>query len=184
MKKLLTSGVIVGLVMVSVLAVGIAATGTVLAQEGTNPTPEATAPLGGRGGGHGRGGYGQVELEAIAKALGMTADELSTQLWGGSTVADLAEKAGVELAGVQKAAQDAQLAAMKESIKQAVTDGKITQEQADWMIEGLDKGYVGKHGFGFGFGGCGGRGGMKGSRGSGTFGGTRYTPSTSGSTDF
>lgn len=184
MKKLLIGGVIAGLVMVSVLAVGIAATGIAVAQEGTPPTPAVPMPFGGRGGGFGRGGYGQVEMEAIAKALGMTTDELSTQLWGGRTVADLAEKAGVELADIQKAVQDAQLAAKKDAIKQAVTDGKITQEQADWMIEGLDKGYMGKGGFGFGFGGCGGRGGMKGFRGGGMFGGTRYTPPASGSTNF
>ena len=41
--------------------------------------------------------------------------------------------------------------AMKDKIAQAVKDGTITQEQADWLLQGLDKGYFsGGHGFGFG----------------------------------
>src|SRR5574341_1407647 len=57
----------------------------------------------GGGRGFGRGFCGQAGLEAAAKALGMTADELSTQLWGGRSLADLADKAGVDLQKVQDA---------------------------------------------------------------------------------
>jgi hypothetical protein len=186
MKKLLISVGLVGLVVVSVFA--IATTSTALAQGQTPPaaTPNApTAPKGEPGWGRGHGGFGfersfggQAGLDAAAKALGMTTDELSAELWGGRTLADLADKAGVKLADVQKAVQDANLAAMKDSINQAVTDGKITQDQADWLIQGLDKGYWGGKGFGgFGFGGH--RGGM-----GGMFGGMRYAPQTSGSKSF
>ena len=38
---------------------------------------------------------------------------------------------------------------MLESIKQAVADGKMTQDKADWLIIGLDKGYLDGPGFGF-----------------------------------
>jgi hypothetical protein len=43
---------------------------------------------------------------------------------------------------------------MRARIAQAVTDGTLTQANADWLNEGLDKGYIGVPGaFGFGFGG-------------------------------
>ena len=43
---------------------------------------------------------------------------------------------------------------MKTAIQDAVTAGKLTQDKADWLIQGLDKGYWGGStgGFGFGFG--------------------------------
>lgn len=99
-------------------------------------------------GGFGRGTGGQVGWEAAAEALGMTADELSAQLWGGKTLADLAAEKGVDLADVQAAVQAAQDAAMSESIQQAAEGGAITQAQADWLLEGLEKGFIGEHGFG------------------------------------
>ncbi len=42
----------------------------------------------------------------------------------------------------------------KTAIQDAVTAGKLTQDKADWLIQGLDKGYWGGNqgGFGFGFG--------------------------------
>jgi len=39
---------------------------------------------------------------------------------------------------------------MRERITQAVEDGSITQEHADWLLEGLEKGFLDKPGFGFG----------------------------------
>ncbi len=132
-------------------------TGTVLAQEETPaPAPDAK-PFGGHmwGPGLGRGMGGQVGLEAAAEALGMTADELSTQLWGGKTLADLAEEAGVDLQDVQDAVEAAQEQAVRDAIEQAVEDGTLTREHADWLLEGLDNGYWSGHGMG-GFGGCGG----------------------------
>jgi hypothetical protein len=42
---------------------------------------------------------------------------------------------------------------MRAQIEQALTDGTMTQEKADWLLEGLDKGYLdGGPGFGPGFG--------------------------------
>ena len=51
---------------------------------------------------------------------------------------------------MQAACQQAQI----DAINQAVKDGKITQANADWLIEGIQKGYIGggKGGFGMGFG--------------------------------
>lgn len=107
----------------------------------------------GRGPGGGRGLHvGTPEFEAAAEALNMTTDELTTALQSGKTLEQIAEEAGVDFADVQSAIQAAHAAEMRERIQQAVEDGIITQENADWLLEGLDKGFIGVPG-GFGFGG-------------------------------
>jgi hypothetical protein len=109
----------------------------------------------------GRGGLcGTAGQEAAAKALGITTDELSTQLRSGQTLSDLATAAGVDEQTVKDAVTTACTEATKTAIEQAVTDGTLTREKADWLLEGLDKGYwgagsgdglgFGPHGFGFG----------------------------------
>ena len=87
-------------------------------------TLNAAGPL---GGGHGRGGRGGPGLEAAATALGLTADELRTELQDGSTIAEVASEKGVDLTTVT----DAMLAEKKERLAEAVASGKITQEDAD-----------------------------------------------------
>lgn len=133
----------VGLLVVAALAT--MTTGTALAQEETPaPAPQMPGWQGcGFGRGFGRGFGGEVGLEAAAQVLGMTADELSTQLWGGKSLADLAEEAGVDLQDVQDAMAAAHEAATRESIEQAVEDGTLTRGHADWLLEGLDNGYLG-----------------------------------------
>ncbi len=133
-----------------VVAIGTLVTGTVLAQEPT-PNPD-TKPLDGFGrkGGfdfHGAPGR-QVGLEAAAEALGMTPEELSLELWGGRTLADLADRAGVALEDVQAAVNAAAEQAKLDAIEQAVLDGSLTQANADWILEGLANGYAGDPGFG------------------------------------
>jgi hypothetical protein len=146
----------VALLVGIVAALGISS--VVSAQSSVTPTPTApTAPTAPRGGpGFGRGGlHSQAALEAAAKALGMTTDELSAQLWGGKTLADIADAKGVDIATVQKAVQAAMVTETKTAIAQAVTDETITQAKADWLTEGLDKGYWGpgaEGDFGFGMG--------------------------------
>jgi len=151
MSKWLKIGV-VGLLVIGALTAVIG--GVALAQEETPVVPEDSLPHMEKGMGRGMGS--QVELEAAAEVLGMTADELKTQLWGGKTLADLAEEKGIDLADVQAAVQAAQEAAMRDQITQAVEDGTITQEHADWLLEGLEKGFL-TDGFGFGHGFGGGR---------------------------
>ncbi len=83
----------------------------------------------------------------------MTSDDLSTQLKSGKTLADLATEKGVTLQVVQDAIRAARKADFTTQITQAVTDGKMTQDKADWLLEGLNKGYLdGPGGFGPGFG--------------------------------
>jgi hypothetical protein len=168
--------VVVALLVVAALVMALGS--TAMAQEDdTTPEPK---PFGwGRGFGHGfgHGVGGQVGLEAAAEALGMTADELSTQLWGGNSLADLADEAGVDLQAVQDAVNAALEQAQRDAIEQAVTDGTLTREHADWLLDGLDQGFWGGtdcHGFGGhgGFGDRGALGGRSGFRGHGGFGGS------------
>ena len=109
----------------------------------------------GRGfGGHG-GGFG---LDAAAGALGMTDQELRTALHEGKTLAEIAEAEGVEVDTLV----DALVAAATERAKQAVTDGRLTQERADELLAGLPEriGTAVQEGFGGrGFGERGGHGG-------------------------
>ena len=97
----------------------------------------------------------------------MTSDELSAQIWGGKTLTAIAEAKGVGIATVKTAVEAAMKAETKTAIAQAVTDGTMTQAKADWLLEGLDKGYWGagqNGGFGMdmgrGHGGPGGPGGF------------------------
>jgi hypothetical protein len=94
----------------------------------------------------------QVGLTAAAEALGMTVDELSNQLWAGETLSSLAEGKGVELTTVQEAMQAARATEAKTLIEQAVADGTMTQEQADWLLEGIENGYMNDLGRGMGHG--------------------------------
>lgn len=130
--------------LVALLVVGVVGASGVFAQTSTS------TDLHGRGPGSGRG-LGQVELEAAAKALNMTTDELSAALQSGKTLEQIATDANVDFAKVQEALQTAHASELRTRIQQAVTDGTITQENADWLLEGLDKGFIGVPGaFGLG----------------------------------
>jgi hypothetical protein len=87
----------------------------------------------------------QAGLEAAAKALGMSADDLSDQLWGGKTLADLAEEANVPLsdvrAAVEEATTTARQSAIKDFVAKQVEDGRMSQEEADWINQGIDNGW-------------------------------------------
>ena len=115
---------------------------------------QPSTPLHGRGPDGGRGFLGGPGLEAAAKALGMTTDELTTALQSGKTLEQIAQEKGVDFQTVQDAIQAAHATELRARIQQALDDGTITQENADWLFEGLDKGFIGgPGGFGFGFGG-------------------------------
>jgi hypothetical protein len=118
-----------------------------LAQTPTATPGVATEPPGhvreGRmGGGLGFGGGSVEEFDAEAQALGLTPTELFEQLHGGKDLSEIAEAQGVDLQTVRDALSTLRTQSMKDSIGQAVTDGRMSQEQADWLLEGIDKGYV------------------------------------------
>ena len=103
------------------------------------------------GGGPGGRGLGLEGLQIAADALNMTTDELINALRSGKTLEELATEAGVDIQDVQNAIEEARATEFRDRIQQAVTDGTITQEHADWLLEGLEKGFIGGPG-GFGFG--------------------------------
>jgi hypothetical protein len=146
-----------GGLLAALIVVGAVGATAAYADDATPPAPLAGMPGDGRG--HGGRGLPQAELEAAARVLGMTADELSTALQSGKTLEDLATSAGVDLQDVQDAINTVHRTEMRTRIEQAVTDGTMTQEKADWLLEGLDKGYLDGPGFGFGGHGRGGPGG-------------------------
>lgn len=104
------------------------------------------------------------EMQAvIADALGITVAELEAARAEGKRLPELAAESGVALEDVQTAVQ----AAHEAAIQQAVEDGLITQEQADWMLQRHNNGMG--MGMGMGMPGGGPRGGHHG--GQGGFGG-------------
>jgi polyhydroxyalkanoate synthesis regulator phasin len=84
----------------------------------------------GRWGGPGRFGVG-FALDQAAKALGITVDELRTELQSGKTLAEIASDHGID---VQKVI-DALTAEAKAKLDDAVAAGRLTQEQADTRLQ-------------------------------------------------
>jgi hypothetical protein len=93
-----------------------------------------TAPIGPMAGAMmAPGGAHEQVWAAIAQELGMTYDQLQTELRT-QTLAQLAESKGVKLDKLQEVAQ----AAHKAELNKLVEEGKLTREQADWMIQRMD----------------------------------------------
>jgi hypothetical protein len=83
----------------------------------------------------------------------MTSADLSAELKSGKTLSVIATEKGVNLQTVQAAIQTARNAQFTTQINHTVTAGKMTQDKADWLLEGLNKGYTnGASFFEFGFG--------------------------------
>jgi hypothetical protein len=140
MKKLLVVASIAAVVLSLALAVGIPA----LADEET-PTPKDLGCWPGMRPGRGSGFFGGgswSQFDAMAEALGLTPVELFTELHEGNSLEEIAEAQGVDLESVKEAMNTARAEAVRENIQQAVEDGYLTQEQADWMMEGIDKGFT------------------------------------------
>ena len=133
MKKIVLVAVLLG--VVSVLGLGA----TLAFAQGPTPT-QPTTP--GFGPGRMRGGFGfgfntdlQSQMQtAVAKALGMTLDELNAQLSAGKTIAQIAQSKNIDLTKLHEDIQ----AAHEAIIQQAVKDGKLTQAQADWMLQRME----------------------------------------------
>jgi len=139
----------------AVLLVGLIGVTTVFAQE---PTPESEIPFGFgqmRGGRHGLGGFGRGLLgdarflggqwtmfDTAAEVLGLTPEELFAELHAGQTLAEIAEAQGVEMEALQEAFDAARGEARQAAIEQAVENGVMSQEQADWLLEGIEKGFM------------------------------------------
>ena len=80
-----------------------------------------------RGEGDHRGGREGLGVDAVASVLGMTADELHTELHAGKSLASIAESKGV---AVQKVI-DVIVAEVKANVAEEVAAGELTQAEAD-----------------------------------------------------
>lgn len=112
---------------------------------------------------HQSGGVHDSVWKALAAQLNLTPEELTAQINSGKTLAEIAKGKGVsttDLAATMESGMQAGLA-------QTVKDGKLTQEQADlmlqhmdgqfeWMITNMSEGMIGNGGgmMGPGSGGC------------------------------
>lgn len=116
------------------------------------PTPEA--PFSCQGRGFGLWGGSWTMFDTVAEALGLTPEEFFAELRAGKTLEEIAEEQqGVEMEDVQDAINAARVEAIQQAIEQAVKDGRITQDQADWLLEGLEQGFLPMgRGFGTGWG--------------------------------
>jgi hypothetical protein len=149
-KSILIGGLLLALVVTVLAGVGVS---SVYAQSSSQPLAHGRGP--------GGGGLSLTGLQVAAEKLGMTTDELITALQSGKTLEQIAQEKGVDYASIQTAIQQQSQADLRTRIQQAVTDGTMTQEKADWLLEGLDKGFIGNgpdgdglfggmHGFGLG----------------------------------
>jgi predicted transcriptional regulator len=104
--------------------------------------------IGGPGFGHGRGGpgfghgaFGKIlglrgeVMPDLAKALGISDEQLRTQLRAGKSIADIAKAQGKSLDDVRASLK----ADAKTALDKAVKDGDLTQKQADDLLDHIDE---------------------------------------------
>ncbi len=117
--------------LVAVVAGSLVGVGVAYAQE---PDPPGGFGPGANGRGAGLGLL-QVDSEAlhqaIADALGISLGEFESARAEGITLAQLAAQHGVEIEELRAIMQ----AFHAEAVSEAVDQGTITQEQADWLLE-------------------------------------------------
>ncbi|MBN1629170.1 MAG: hypothetical protein JW990_05370 [Thermoleophilia bacterium] len=157
-------------ILVAVLAVVLALAVAVPAFAAVE-TPAGTPAGAGYGGqGHGAmfgGGAGVRGIDAAATALNMDAADLAAERQAGKSLADVAASKGMSTESLISAL----LATREAALADAVTSGRITQEQADYMLDNMraniadhiDDTEVGPRGGSRGFGGQGMRGACGGS---------------------
>ena len=142
-------------VLVALLLAGLAGGTLVFAQENDPTIGEPGAN--GRWGMFGLGGRSWAVFDTAAEILGLTPDGLFAELHdAGKTLTEIAEERGVDTEALQEAMNASRAEAMRQRIEQAVENGDLSQEQADWILEGLDRGFMGgRRGMGMGRGGFG-----------------------------
>mgnify|MGYP000968207155 CR=1 FL=1 len=128
-------------VMIGVVAAALAGSADyVYAQTATPPVSAYGPNLGGRGprGGQNGGSVGSFDgilhdemIAAYAQKLGMSAAELESRLDAGATISVIAYEKGLSAEQFTTLMQEARSMALQ----QAVSNGKITQQQADWMSQ-------------------------------------------------
>lgn len=139
---------VTGAALALVVLLGALGVTAVFAQEPEPPTDEAS-PGFGRSGGRGffgRGFFGGGEdrwtrFDTMAEALGLTPEELFAELHAGSTLEEIAEAQGIDMEAVTEAMHASRVEQMRAAIEQAVADGTMDADRAEWLLEGLDQGF-------------------------------------------
>ncbi len=90
------------------------------------------------------------DRDGIAELLGLTPEELREQIQDGKTIEELAAEAGVDLDAYHQEMQEQRQEELRARIEEALENGDISQGQADWLLEGLDNGYLSGPFFHFG----------------------------------
>jgi hypothetical protein len=144
------------IVVLTIVAVGIAAFSFI----GDASAQTAAPQFSGKGGPNGtRGGYGNgtgvpiernINLDGllddamasfIAEELGITVDALKTREAAGESLVEIGISLGFDQQAILALHEEARLAALT----QAVVDGLISQEDADWLISRLGFGQYGEN---------------------------------------
>ena len=134
---------------------------------------DSLLPFGGpRGGPRGELRGARVLPDAAAQALGITQDELMTELKDGKSLAEVAEAKGMSVDDFKAAL----LIQVKAQLDSLVADGTLTQEQADRVMQNTEDNIDSIVNAQGGFGGCGGPG-----RGAGGLGPWQGPPPDDGS---
>jgi len=98
-------------------------------------------------------GDGPGMRDGLAELLGLTREELRGQFQDGKTLEEIAEAAGIDLETFREDMRQTHQEDLNTRIEEALANGDITQEHADWLLDGLDEGFL--NGPFVGFGGCG-----------------------------
>jgi len=85
-------------------------------------------------------------LPALAEAFNLTPEELEARHEAGDTLWELAESQGF----TAEQFKELVLQTRSEALNQAVADGVITQDQADWMLSRMSRGWSAGYGPGSG----------------------------------
>lgn len=140
MNKLVKS-----LVILAVVAIAFGSASAVFAQSGPNTGLSSRTGRGGRGGGNGTmlaennsirlqdgfqdGLLHDAMIAAFADELGLSVDEINSRLEEGETMADIAISTGLTLEDFR----DLMVEVRTLVYDQAVADGTLTEEQAEWL---------------------------------------------------
>lgn len=158
MKKLLIAVIVVAVVAVAGFAVFSVVQAQTPTEEPGDVTPRGFGYHGNRGGGMLRGALGEgwmhdEMIAAFSAELGISATDLEARVEAGETMWDIAAAEGMTVADFSAIHQEVR----EKALDKAVSEGKLTEEQAEQM-----KTRTGRGGMGFMRGDCTGNGPMGG----------------------
>jgi len=79
----------------------------------------------------------EAKIQQEANLLGISLDEMKTDWAAGKTILDIAKEKGISQADLRTRQKNAQLDQMKQWLQALVSQGKITQAQADARLKAI-----------------------------------------------